>query len=224
MMDRPRRLGDPAIPDPAGQLRTWAQAFVRSDPTDTLSLLKELNAGVSGCIAYQSREDEGTQSPTQTLDRGLGFCRDFVVLFVEAARSLGFGARSSPAISTIRMRHLDQRARGRPMPGQRSLCPARAGSHSIPRTAVSVASISSPFVARDIRQAMPVASSFFGMTDALQGMSVSSSRHRWAEMHRDPLQQRRGADRRSLQTTALKTFQFRRLKPWPARPRTSLGS
>ena len=48
---------------------------------------------MSNWIAYQSREDEGTQSPIQTLDRGWGSCRDFAVLFVEAARSLGFGAR-----------------------------------------------------------------------------------------------------------------------------------
>ena len=80
-------------PDPAGRLRGWAQAFVRGNPTDTLALLKDLSAGVSGWISYQSREDEGTQSPTQTLNRGWGSCRDFAVLFVEAARSLGFGAR-----------------------------------------------------------------------------------------------------------------------------------
>jgi len=80
-------------PDPAGRLRDWAQAFVRSKPTDTLSLLKDLSAGITGWILYQSREDEGTQSPIETLDRGWGSCRDFAVLFVEAARSLGFGAR-----------------------------------------------------------------------------------------------------------------------------------
>ena len=80
-------------PDPAGRLRDWARAFVRGNPTDTLSLLKDLSAGVSKWICYQSREDEGTQSPIQTLDRGWGSCRDFAVLFVEAARSLGFGAR-----------------------------------------------------------------------------------------------------------------------------------
>jgi transglutaminase superfamily protein len=57
-------------PDPAGRLLGWARAFVRSNPTDTLSLLKDLSAGVSRCISYQIREDEGTQSPTQTLDRG----------------------------------------------------------------------------------------------------------------------------------------------------------
>ena len=80
-------------PDPSGRLRAWAQGFVRNSPTDTLALLKDLSAGVPGWISYQSREDEGTQSPTETLDRGWGSCRDFAVLFVEAARSLGFGAR-----------------------------------------------------------------------------------------------------------------------------------
>src|SRR4249920_1058759 len=80
-------------PDPSGRLRDWARAFVRGNSTDTLSLLKDLCAGVSNQISYQSREDEGTQSPPQTLDRGCGCCRDYAVLFVEAARSLGFGVR-----------------------------------------------------------------------------------------------------------------------------------
>ena len=43
--------------------------------------------------ATQAREDEGTQAPGRTLDMGRGSCRDFAVLFVEAARFLGFGAR-----------------------------------------------------------------------------------------------------------------------------------
>jgi len=66
---------------------------VRGNPTDTLSLLKDLNAGVAQHVQYQSREVEGTQSPNETLDRGWGSCRDFAVLFAEAARKLGFGAR-----------------------------------------------------------------------------------------------------------------------------------
>jgi hypothetical protein len=48
----------------------WARAFVRDNPTDTLRLLKDLSAGVSAWVGYQSREDEGSQSPTQMLDRG----------------------------------------------------------------------------------------------------------------------------------------------------------
>ena len=37
------------------------------------------------------------QTPLQTLDRGWGACRDFSVLFVEAVRSLGCGARIVPS-------------------------------------------------------------------------------------------------------------------------------
>lgn len=44
-------------------------------------------------IAYQSRDEEGTQSPIETLDRGWGSCRDFAILLAEAARRLGMGAR-----------------------------------------------------------------------------------------------------------------------------------
>src|ERR1700730_5376454 len=74
-------------PAPTGRLRDWARAFVRGQSTDTLSLLKDLSTGVTSWIRYQSRDDEGTQSPIQTLDRGWGSCRDFAVLFADAARS-----------------------------------------------------------------------------------------------------------------------------------------
>ncbi|MFC4671857.1 transglutaminase N-terminal domain-containing protein [Seohaeicola nanhaiensis] len=79
--------------DDAGRLRDWAKGFVMSRPTDTLSLLKDLSNGVAARIAYQSRETEGTRGPLETLDLGEGSCRDFAVLFAEAVRTLGFGAR-----------------------------------------------------------------------------------------------------------------------------------
>ena len=62
-------------------------------PTDTLSLLKDVANGVTSEIIYKDRETEGTQGPLETLDRGCGSCRDFAVLFAEAVRTLGFGAR-----------------------------------------------------------------------------------------------------------------------------------
>ena len=79
--------------DSAGRVRDWAQGFVAGAGTDTLSLLKDISAGVAAQIAYESREDEGAQSPDETLARRSGSCRDFAVLFVDAVRSLGFGAR-----------------------------------------------------------------------------------------------------------------------------------
>ena len=46
-------------PDPNGQLESWATGFVRSNLTDTLALLADLNAGVAAQISYQSREPKG---------------------------------------------------------------------------------------------------------------------------------------------------------------------
>ncbi len=80
-------------PDPQDRLGSWARSFVRSYPTDTSALLADLNNGVAAQISYQSRETEGTQTPIETLNRGWGSCRDLAVLMIEAARSLGFGAR-----------------------------------------------------------------------------------------------------------------------------------
>ena len=83
----------PQYQDRDRRLAIWARGFVRGEVTDTLSLLKDLNAAISAWISYQSREDEGTQSPLETLARGWGSCRDIAVLFIEAARWLGFAAR-----------------------------------------------------------------------------------------------------------------------------------
>ena len=89
-------LGALAVPqyvDDTGRLSRWVERFVMARPTDTLSLLKDISNGITAGIFYQSRETEGTQGPLETLDRGWGSCRDFAVLFAEAVRMLGFGAR-----------------------------------------------------------------------------------------------------------------------------------
>jgi transglutaminase-like putative cysteine protease len=44
-------------------------------------------------LRYQERYAKGTQSAGATLAAGSGTCRDFAMLMIEAARSLGFGAR-----------------------------------------------------------------------------------------------------------------------------------
>lgn len=160
--------------DPAGRLRHWTRAFVRSTPTDTLSLLKDLSAGVATWIQYQSRDDEGTQSPTETLDRGWGSCRDFAVLFVEAARSLGFGAR----IASGYLYDPNELNRGSTDAGSThawaEVYVPGAGWISFDPTNRSVGDLNliPVAVARDIRQVMPVTGSFIGATNALLGMSV----------------------------------------------------
>ena len=162
------------FPDPAARLRGWAQAYVRAIPTDTLALLKDLSAGVSQSTGYQSREDAGTQSPIQTLDRRWGSCRDFAVLFVEAARSLGFGAR----IVSGYLYNPDQNILGSAGAGSThawaEIYVPGAGWITFDPTNRSVGSFNliPVAVARDIQQAMPVAGSFVGTIDAFEGMSA----------------------------------------------------
>jgi transglutaminase-like putative cysteine protease len=161
-------------PDPTGRLRDWARAFVRGQSTDTLSLLKDLSAGVTSWIRYQSRDDEGTQSPTQTLDRGWGSCRDFAVLFADAVRSLGFGAR----IVSGYHYNPDRQSVGSSDTGSThawaEVFVPGAGWITFDPTHRSVGGFNLIPVAvvRDIQQAVPVSGNFVGMTDAFAGMSV----------------------------------------------------
>jgi transglutaminase-like putative cysteine protease len=170
-------LATQQCPDPRDRLRDWARGFIRSNPTDTLALLKDLSNGISDWVHYQSREEEGTQWPIQTLDRGWGSCRDFAVLFVEAARSLGFGARIvSGYLYNPDLDFIGSRGAGSTHAWAEVYVPG-AGWITFDPTNRSVGGFNliPVAVARDIRQAMPVAGSFVGMTDAFQGMDVEVS-------------------------------------------------
>ena len=160
--------------DPAGQLRDWARGFIRSNPTDTLSLLKDLSVGVAERISYQSREVEGTQAPTQTLARGWGSCRDFAVLFAEAARSLGFGARiASGYLYNPNQDRIGTTGAGSTHAWAEVYVPG-AGWITFDPTNRSVGGVNliPVAVARDIRQVMPVGGSFVGASDAFLAMEV----------------------------------------------------
>jgi transglutaminase-like putative cysteine protease len=163
--------------DPAGQLRAWARAFVRGQRTDTLALLKDLSAGVSAWIRYQSREDEGTQSPIETLNRGWGSCRDFAVLFVEAARCLGFGARIVSGYLFNPNQGLVGSADAGSTHAWGEVFVSGAGWISFDPTNRSVggSNLIPVAVVRDIRQAVPVSGSFVGNSSAFAGMDVEVS-------------------------------------------------
>jgi transglutaminase-like putative cysteine protease len=160
--------------DPAKRLQNWTWAFVSGVQTDTLALLKDLCAGVSRWINYQSREDEGVQSPIETLDRGWGSCRDFAVLFVEAARCLGFGARIvSGYLFVADAATIGSVDAGSTHAWAEVYVPG-AGWVTFDPTNRNVGGFNliPVAVARDIRQVMPVTGSFIGASDALLGMWV----------------------------------------------------
>ncbi|MBB3898889.1 transglutaminase family protein [Roseococcus suduntuyensis] len=88
------RLTERQLPDPERQVDAWARRFAaREGGVHTLGLLEEMTRAIKAEFTYVGREAEGTQAPAETLSMGSGTCRDFAVLMMEAARSLGFAAR-----------------------------------------------------------------------------------------------------------------------------------
>jgi transglutaminase-like putative cysteine protease len=86
------RLRERHYPD-RGEVEDWARQFILETPTNTFNLLATMNAAVRGSFTYSTRAEEGTQTPVETIEKKSGTCRDYALLFIEAARSLGFGAR-----------------------------------------------------------------------------------------------------------------------------------
>jgi len=87
------RLRERHYPDPHGVVEAWARQFILETPANTFNLLATMNAAIRGSFEYRAREEEGTQTPLETIERKSGTCRDFALLFIESARALGFGAR-----------------------------------------------------------------------------------------------------------------------------------
>ena len=80
--------------DPAGRVDAWARRFLRwNGPTPVLALLADMTRAIREDFTYAKRLEGGAQTPVETLERGSGACRDFAVLMIEAARSLGLAAR-----------------------------------------------------------------------------------------------------------------------------------
>ncbi|BBO80874.1 transglutaminase [Desulfosarcina ovata subsp. sediminis] len=59
----------------------------------TYTLLHRICTFIHQTLSYQRREEPGVQTAEQTLSLGTGSCRDFAVLFMEAARQLGIASR-----------------------------------------------------------------------------------------------------------------------------------
>jgi len=62
-------------------------------PGQSLELLTRINHRIHERFLYQRRDEEGIQTPDETIRTGTGSCRDFSRLFIEICRQLGFAAR-----------------------------------------------------------------------------------------------------------------------------------
>lgn len=182
----------PQYSDPDGRLARWVENFVMARPTDTLSLLKDISNGVLTQISYQSRDDEGTQSPTETLKRGRGSCRDFAVLLAEAARRLGFGARIvSGYLSDPEMSLVGSLGSGSTHAWVEIFVPG-AGWIAFDPTNRSVGSqnLIPVAVGRDIHHLVPVSGSYSGRPAALFDLMVGVVVRLTAQDHASALEDR----------------------------------
>lgn len=96
----------PSYPDPGHLLRAWAQPFSLAAMgfASDGSIAAVPGAGPRGAISamtqhirdnfeYRAREEEGVQTPQQTLALRSGSCRDFATMMIDALRRLGIAAR-----------------------------------------------------------------------------------------------------------------------------------
>jgi transglutaminase-like putative cysteine protease len=99
----PFQYADDELPDltqglrchyPNEQVARWVEQF--RDPsgnTGTISLLRSITSAIKQDFHYKRRSEKGIQSPSDTLHRRKGSCRDFALLMIEAVRCLGLAAR-----------------------------------------------------------------------------------------------------------------------------------
>jgi len=86
---------------PATDVDHWAASFLApSGSTGTIALLRSMTLGIREQFVYSRRIERDVQTPSETLQRGRGTCRDFALLMIEGVRSLGLAARFTESAVT----------------------------------------------------------------------------------------------------------------------------
>ena len=168
--------------DPDGKLAAWARQFIRTDgPTGSRDLLVQMNQHIRDHFKYAARDEEGTQSPTQTLELGSGTCRDFALLMMEAARRLGFATRFVSGYLYDPALDASNGAGGQGTVGAGAthawLQAYLPGAGWVPfdptNNLLGGSQLIRVGVARDPSQAAPISGTWYGATDAYLGMEAS---------------------------------------------------
>ncbi|MBC6905447.1 transglutaminase family protein [Saccharophagus sp. K07] len=76
------------------RFNSWIRSVTPgSEKLQTFEFLQRLMEKINTSFEYRIREEEGIQTPDQTLEFGTGSCRDFANLFILTARRCGLAAR-----------------------------------------------------------------------------------------------------------------------------------
>jgi hypothetical protein len=173
-------------PGPVNEVGRWAHQFLPpSGSIGTLELLTRLSQGINHGFLYRRREAKGIQLPVETLRLGHGSCRDFAMLMIEAARSLGFAARFVSGYLAVPLDDPKEltsgSARGSTHAWAQIYLPG-SGWIDFDPTIGSVGKIGLVTVAvvRDPRHAIPLHGTFIGFPSDHLGMEVQVSHVRYA--------------------------------------------
>jgi hypothetical protein len=153
--------------DPRAMVSNWARQFLEGGGgSDTFETLTRMCMGIKDTLNYSMRFEAGTQPPSTTLDRGGGTCRDYALLMMEGARSLGLAARFvtgylyDPALDVADGL---QSANAQPHAWMEVYLPGAGWREFDPTNGiVGTERLIRVGVARDPRQAMPIKGSFTG--------------------------------------------------------------
>jgi transglutaminase-like putative cysteine protease len=172
-------------PDPHDEVGRWARQFLHaSGSIGTLELLVRLSQGIHQGFLYRRREAKGIQQPVETLRLGHGSCRDFALLMIEAARSLGLAARFASGYLAVPFEPDEEpastgavdRAHGATHAWAQVYLPG-AGWIDFDPTSGSVgkATLVTVAVVRDPDEALPLHGTFIGSASDPLGMEVHVS-------------------------------------------------
>jgi transglutaminase-like putative cysteine protease len=152
----------------------WAGRFLNAKgTTDTGHLLANMTHGIKESFRYLRRPDPGTQRPLRTLEMRQGTCRDFALLMIEAVRSLGLAARFVTGYLYSPARDGNHKGGGATHAWCQVYLPGAGWVEFDPTNGIiGTRDLIRVGVAREPRQAIPIAGTFVGKKDDYLGMDV----------------------------------------------------
>jgi transglutaminase-like putative cysteine protease len=163
--------------DPERVLQRWAQGFLRPDgPTGMVDALTAMTRAIHTGFSYAQRLYGPAQAPLETLRLRQGTCRDFAVLMMEAARSLGLAARfvSGYIYSSAEPTLPKHQGGGHTHAWVRVYLPSCGWAEFDPTNGiVGATDLIRVAIVRDPRQATPLTGSYDGDAADFLGMDVA---------------------------------------------------
>jgi transglutaminase-like putative cysteine protease len=165
---------NPQYADPNGEFSAWARGFLDAEaPTPTFKILSGITHRIHDTFAYCKRYEQGTQHPLDTLQTGIGTCRDFALLMIEALRRLGIAARFVSGYLFTGNDH-DKRGGGSTHAWVQVYLPSAGWIEFDPTNGiVGTRDLVRVAVACDPRQAIPLHGVYIGPADAFVAMEVN---------------------------------------------------